>query len=184
MRDEETSTSLDSATMIRPSGKWLILLVVAVLVGGLLLTVGSLSNREPSARITFRKARFETNGTISIAYVYDQSSGTFLRSRSFIGNRIVGDGGGGGYSLFGLLEKGTHSQEFTLNPQDLAGIEPAKRKLLVLEGKTYQMKLYEELCLYSFTNASGEICRAYLLLELFRKGQVTPMNPGVLPLTH
>ena len=134
---------------MKAQGKILILALAALLICGMGWSL-LWSRREPWAKIQFTKAQF-ANGTVEINYHYAVSSGAFLRKCDFKNGVKTGDGGGGGSSLFGWPSSGGGGMSLTLYPSVIA----TSRPLLVVTGKTYILKLHDQLQVYDITNESG-----------------------------
>ncbi len=140
--------------------KILLAAFMAVLI--CILGVGlSLAFRERTAKIEFKTAQFDKDGSLSLDYSENSPSGTTFENIETVDGAETGHGSSSGNSfIFGSLGSGTSQTTFDTN--EFSQPFPS---LMVQTGRSYILKLNERLVIYDFTNKIGKRYQAEFRLQ-------------------
>jgi hypothetical protein len=155
---------------VKTQGKVKLLALAALLICGISWAL-LLCRRQPSARIQFTEIRWN-DGFLTVHYDYTVSSRAFLRETEFENGTKTGDckASGSPFSIWTFpkwpFSEWPHSGSFTIvfSPPPLSE-NAASRSLLVETGRSYTVKLHDQLQVYNFTNKSGVAYQAQFSLE-------------------
>ena len=123
--------------------------------GALLILLCGGSNR--LATIQFSEAQLETNGSLKIAYHYTTPTGTLLLEKDFENGAKTAESSGNSPSSASESSSG-----YSVSVPNISSPPPS---MLVTTGKTYYLKLNDQLPMYSFTNNSGRTYHGELSLN-------------------
>jgi len=126
-----------------------ILLAVFMAVLICVLGVGlSFALRERTAKIEFKTAQFDKDGSLSLDYSENSPSGTTLENIETVDEVETGHGSSTGNSfIFESLRFGRSQTVFDTNE-----FSQPLPSLMVQTGRSYILKLNERLVIYDFTN--------------------------------
>jgi len=140
-----------------------ILLAVFMAVLICVLGVGlSFALRERTAKIEFKTAQFDKDGSLSLDYSENSPSGTTLENIETVDGVETGHGSSWGNSWFGFGSLGSGMSQTVFDTNEFSQPLPS---LMVQTDRSYILKLNERLVIYDFTNKIGKRYQAEFRLQ-------------------